>query len=323
MMASAFIGYVSHGQKGTIFQEKSKQITMKSVRCVSGKGNPSLAISFRKTVPGNSSAITSLNYSYFSQKANLDSELSPAISLFLEKYKLSPVYVYEDLHLKITQRKILQDLKGKAGVYCILNKVTFDFYIGSASTNRFYSRFSNHLLYLRGSSVIKEALKNSKLQKFAFLILEIFPLKVNRETNKQLLLLEDFYLKTLLPNYNILTEAGNSFGYNHSQATRLKMKRNFSLERRYFIMNLNKGKFFASETIEKMRESAFNRKKPVFTAQALQNMKKKSKKVYVYTLEGIFVDGFASIKDAAVFLNCSRKTVYRALRSSRKIVKKE
>ncbi|GGU89457.1 hypothetical protein GCM10010211_65030 [Streptomyces albospinus] len=71
--------------------------------------------------------------------------------------------------------------------------------------------------------------------------------------------LEDFYLKSLLPNYNILTEAGSSFGYKHSEVTRLKMETNYSEERRLIIANLNTAKTFNSETIEAMKKSALNR----------------------------------------------------------------
>lgn len=65
---------------------------------------------------------------------------------------------------------------------------------------------------------------------------------MNKENNKNLLDLEDFYLKSLLPNYNILTEAGSSFGYKHTEITRIKMKTNYSQERREQIGNFNKGK---------------------------------------------------------------------------------
>lgn len=46
----------------------------------------------------------------------------------------------------------------------------------------------------------------------------------------------------MLPNYNILTEAGSTFGYKHTEIDRLKMKDNYSLERRLRIGNLNKEK---------------------------------------------------------------------------------
>jgi len=38
------------------------------------------------------------------------------------------------------------DTKNLSSIYLNLNKVILDYYIGSASTNRFYARFSNHLL---------------------------------------------------------------------------------------------------------------------------------------------------------------------------------
>lgn len=62
---------------------------------------------------------------------------------------------------------------------------------------------------------MKNAVKKYGISSFAFVVLELFPEVVNKENNKKLLDLEDFYLKCLLPNYNILTEAGSSFGYKH------------------------------------------------------------------------------------------------------------
>ena len=83
--------------------------------------------------------------------------------------------------------------------------------------------------------------------------------------------LEDKYLKLLVPNYNILTEAGSSFGYKHTEIDRQKMKDIYSdastLRVREIIGNLNKGKKFSrplfnvvgTETIERMREKALIR----------------------------------------------------------------
>ena len=57
----------------------------------------------------------------------------------------------------------------------IVNKITKDYYIGSATTNRFYARFSNHLIYFRGSKLVKSAIKKYKLDNFALIILELYP----------------------------------------------------------------------------------------------------------------------------------------------------
>lgn len=63
--------------------------------------------------------------------------------------------------------------------------------------------------------------------------------------------LEDKYLKLLLPNYNILTEAGSSFGYKHTEVDRKKMKDFYSYARREMIGSLNRDKKLSDETIEK------------------------------------------------------------------------
>ena len=103
----------------------------------------------------------------------------------------------------------------------IVNKITKDYYIGSAATNRFYARFCNHVIYFRGSKIVKLAIKKYNLKNFAFVILDLYHNIVTKENNKELLDLEDKYLKLLVPNYNILIEAGSSFGYKH---TRLRSK---------------------------------------------------------------------------------------------------
>jgi group I intron endonuclease len=241
---------------------------------------------------------------------------------FLKENKLNPVYIYEDLHLKDTKDLIKKETENLSGIYLIFNKITVDYYVGSASTNKFYARFSNHLLYFRGSKIVKLAVRKYKLNNFAFLILELFPEIINKENNKKLLDLEDFYLKSLLPNYNILTEAGSSFGYKHTELSRLKMKTNYSLERRELIGNLNKNKKLSPDTIEKIREKALARKNRSFSEKGLLNMKKKSKPVILYNLNNTVFGEYPSITEAAESINCSVKTINRALKTDKKILKR-
>ena len=160
---------------------------------------------------------------------------SKTVDNFIKDKNINPVYTFENLDLPETREKICKEIKHISGIYLILNKITLDYYIGSASTNRMYSRFTSHMIYLSGSKIVKLALKKYNLSNFAFLVLEIFPDIITQKNNKQLLDLEDFYLKSLLPNYNILTEAGNSFGYKHTEITRINMKAKYSLERRLQI----------------------------------------------------------------------------------------
>lgn len=242
---------------------------------------------------------------------------------FLTENKLNPVYIYEDLHLEVTRESLKKDTTSLGGVYLIFNKTTGDYYVGSASTNKFFSRFSNHLLYFKGSKIVKLAVRKYKLNNFAFIILELFPDVITKENNKKLLDLEDIYLKSLLPNYNILTEAGSSFGYKHTEISRIKMRNNLSLERREFIRNLNKGKKFSGDTINKMQVKTLAREKfSMLRMEALLNMKKKSKPVVLYNLDYTVYGEYSSITEAAEKINCSPKTINRALRTEKKILKR-
>ena len=150
---------------------------------------------------------TNLNIRRYSTNSNLKNDkdsnyiksiegsVSYRLNYIIEELKLDPVYIFENLDSEIIRKEILNKTKGLSGIYMIVNKTTKDYYIGSASTNKFYSRFSNHLIYFRGSKIVKLAVKKYDLKNFAFMILELFPDLVTKENNKELLDLEDKYLK--------------------------------------------------------------------------------------------------------------------------------
>lgn len=256
-----------------------------------------------------------------SNNDNNSKENELRISNFLKDKNLKPVYIYSNLNNKSTKEEIKSNTQNLAGVYLILNLSTNDFYVGSASTNRFFIRFSNHLINLTGSKIVKLAVRKYGIENFCFMVLEVFPEKITVENNKKLLDIEDFYLKSLLPNYNILTEAGSSFGYKHTELDRIYMKSNYSQERRDKIGNLNKGKKLSKATIEKMKEAFKTRKKPILSEQAILNMKKKSKPIILYNRDNRTVFGeYSSIVETALAVNCSIKTVSRALKSESKIL---
>lgn len=248
--------------------------------------------------------------------------LSPEISKFIKEYKLNPCFIYEDLNNATIRMRIRTETRHLAGIYLILNKFSGDYYIGSASTDKFYSRFINHLFNFNGSKVLKNAVKKYKIPEFAFIILELFPEVVTKDNNKKLLDLEDFYLKYLLPNYNILTEAGSSFGYKHTEITRIKMRTCYSEEQKITIGNLNKGKILSFETREAMKNSALNRGKPIYSVEAKINMKNKSKAIRAYNLDYTVFGEFSSIKEGSKSLGCSEKTIRRALKSRKNILKR-
>lgn len=229
---------------------------------------------------------------------------SKKVTQFLKDKNLNPVFIYENLGESSIKSKIYQEVKNLSGIYLVLNKFTGDYYIGSASTNRFYGRFCKHLINKNGSKILKAAVNKYKISSFAFIVLEIFPEVITKENNKNLLDLEDFYLKSLLPNYNILTEAGNSFGYKHTEITRINMKSNYSEERK------------------KSSLATLNRAKPVYTEQGLLNLKKKSKSIIVYNFDGTVYGGYSSIVEGAKALGCDTRTITRALETPKQILRR-
>jgi group I intron endonuclease len=293
MMAIAFLGYIIDSPKWSKFKYNTNKQNKINLTQIDIRNRNKLKNNFILK-RYNSTLIPFENY-------------SKELIKFLKDNKLNPIYSYESLNLDSTKKKILFETRGLSGIYLILNKITFDYYIGSASTNKFYARFSNHLLNFNGSKIVKLAVKKYKLSEFSFLVLELFPEIVNKDNNKNLLDLEDFYLKSLLPNYNILTEAGFKFGYKHTEITRLKMNTNYSLEHRMQIGNLNQSNYLSKETIEKIRENILVKDKPIYLDKVIKNMKKKSKSILLYNLDYTIYGEYPRIIEGANTIKCSVK----------------
>ena len=183
------------------------------------------------------------------------------------------------------------------------------------------------------SKIVKLAIKKYKLENFAFLILELYPNIITKINNKELIDLEDRYLKLLLPNYNILTEAGSSFGYKHTEIDRLKMKDIYTDTRREKIGSLNRGKKLSpscsysakhkskKETIDKIREKAL--KRPLMSENTKQKCITHTRPVTLYNLDYTIYGEYPTILDAAKAINCNEKTIRRALQTKKKLVKKQ
>lgn len=300
MMATAFLGY-SHSPKW-FYINKVKQLKYKV------NNN----ILFNKSI---------VKRGYCTSNVSNSLSISDTLKTSIKELGLNPIYVYENLGTEDIKKQILKDTKDLSGIYMIFNKITKDYYVGSASTNRFYPRFSNHLIYYRGSKIVKLAVKKYKLENFAFLILELYPNVVTKVNNKELMDLEDKYLKLLLPNYNILTEAGSSFGYKHTEVDRQKMKDFYSDARREMIGSLNRGKNLSKETIEKMRAKALNR--PPMSDDTKKKCIKHTRPVVLYNLNGTIYGEYATIIDSANAINCGEKTIRRALQTEKKLVKRQ
>lgn len=305
MMAIAFLGYKYSPKWFNIKKENNNVIQLKH-NIVNSKNF------FKKSI---------IKRGYCTSSSSTGLDISETLNTTIKELGLNPVYLYENLDSDNIRKQILEDTKNLSGIYLIFNKITKDYYIGSASTNRFYSRFSNHLIYYRGSKIVKLAVKKYNLKNFAFIILELFPDVVTQKNNKNLMDLEDKYLKLLLPNYNILTEAGSSFGYKHTEVDRLKMKDIYSEVRRDSIGSLNRGKKLSGETIEKIRAKALNR--PPMSDETKLKCIRHTRPVVLYNLNGSIYGEYTTILNACKAINCNEKTIRRALQTEKKIVKRQ
>ncbi len=112
----------------------------------------------------------------------------------------------------------------KSGVYKIENQITKDIYIGSSVhlVNRKSRHFKDLEKNIHHSIILQRAVNKYGIENFIFIVLE--------NCEKEVLLIrEQHYLDTLLPMYNILSQAGNSLGHTVTEKTKDKHKR-YALE---------------------------------------------------------------------------------------------
>jgi group I intron endonuclease len=308
MMATAFLGY-QHSPKWFDISNK-ESVNFNKNNVMNFKVNSKRL--FNKSI---------VKRGYSTSSSSNSTIMSERLESIINELGLNLVYCYENLNLEETRKQILKDTRGLSGVYMIINKTTKDYYIGSASTGRFYARFCNHVIYFRGSKIVKLAIKKYDLKNFAFVVLDLYPNIVTKENNHELLHLEDKYLKLLVPNYNILTEAGSSFGYKHTEIDRQKMKDIYSDARREQIGKLNKGKNLSHETIERIREKALL--KPPMSDETKKKCIVNTRPVVLYNLDRTIYGQYPTILEAAKAINCNEKTIRRALQTEKKLVKRQ
>jgi group I intron endonuclease len=262
------------------------------------------------------------------------------------KIKITPVKSYYNLHLIETQSKIQKDNRQKAGIYIVVNNVNGNFYVGSAITNRINTRFRNHCIHLRGSNrPLLRAINRYGIQNFSFHILEYFKGFVHKENlnlnHLKLLERETFFINSLKPIYNILTIAGSSLGFKHTEQTRNKMKAIYSQERkdrrsrgrrcRPPIRNLNKpralsarglrGKPLAVEKKALLKQRALKRYYDKdFKEQFLLKNKNhlfSGKEVILSNIAGEIISEYTSILQVSKVFSCDRKTVRKYLQTGK------
>lgn len=255
-----------------------------------------------------------INISKFSSLSSNHNVTNSDLYLPLPDFTSNAQTIYLD---PLSQRKeILKETNGKSGVYCWINRLNGNYYIGSSINlnNRLNDYFQPWYYKDRLNLVIVRAIKKYGLGNFALVILEV-------TKPEDTLPREQYYLDTLEPEYNILDTAGNSLGYKqtpesiekmrskalgrkHSEEVRKTMSENRRGENNNFY-----GKNHSEESLVKLREIAKNRSKDPRPGLLVEVTDLENNKRIIYT----------SIRAAARSLGCNVSTLLsRESRASKK-----
>jgi group I intron endonuclease len=125
------------------------------------------------------------------------------------------VKVYDNL--KFDRIQLLKENKDKSGVYCLVNKINLNIYVGSSIN--LSSRMKNYLnkTFLKSKQsinipIVKALLKYDQ-SNFMLLIIEYVEAG-------NLTIRETFYITHLMPYYNVLKQGYSSLGYKHTEETK-------------------------------------------------------------------------------------------------------
>ena len=213
----------------------------------------------------------------------------------LSNDKVRSVAIYVDAD---TQKElIIRQNRGRAGVYCWINKLSGKSYVGSSVNlskrfNQYYNY--NHLVENKNMIICRALLKNG-YSKFMVEILEFCD-------KSRLLEREQYYLDLLKPEYNILTKAGSSLGFKHSEDTILKMQK-----AKRTPENLIKSR----EQMKKLKLKPFSPalRARISATMAKFNVSTKGKKVVFTNIETNEKLSFLSFREAALKMKISRNTL--------------
>ena len=251
----------------------------------------------------------------------------------LKNKNIDFVKVYENAF--DMRKDILNENKGKSGIYMITNRLTKDIYIGQSIdiSNRFKNYFNLSYIKSRDSYIISRALIKYGYSNFSVTILEYCD-------KSNLLVREQYYFDKLNPQYNILKIAGSSLNSKLAKDTKAKISKSlkgvyikeksslfgsFHTEETKKIMSLKKqgeknsffGKINKESSIELMRQKALNRKQSEDIKLKMSAIRGNPINIYekLYS-EGFKLIGcFFSARRAAKFLGISGSTVIKYMNS--------
>ena len=245
----------------------------------------------------------------------------------LNFYNINHVKFYDNI-LNI-KKDILNENKGKSGIYMWTNKINKKIYIGQSNelSNRFKNYFNFSYINSNINLTINRALIKYGYSKFSLSILEYCD-------KSDLLTREQFYLDKLNPQYNILKIAGSSLNLKQSLVTKAKISKslkgiyvkdksaligNLHTEETKKLMSLKKlkesnpliGKTHSAKSKELMKQKALSSKHSENTKLKMSAISGNPVNIYEkFSTKGFkFIGSFVSARRAGKFLGISGTTV--------------
>lgn len=180
-------------------------------------------------------------------------------------------------------------------------------YVGSAvDLSRQLKDYYSPSKLKKTNSYICNALIHHTHLAFSLTILEYIDISnLDFENIRKLVLSrEQYYIDTLVPEYNILKIAGSSLGKTHSAETKIK------------ISEALKGKKHTEETKVKMSGAKSGENNPNFgKARSIETKAKMSAtrgiSIFAYSENGLLINKFPSAREAGKYFNANSKTILR------------
>lgn len=225
---------------------------------------------------------------------------SSRLNMILIKKNISTyIYILEHIPVNPLNLPVKHTLNSIAGVYLCVNLIDGKTYVGSAGLNRMYRRFSGHLLNSKGGSLrVNRAVKKHGLKNFAFIVVET---TTNVKNVAEILKIEQKYIDTLLPEYNIAKKAGSLLNTKWSLESKLRRRASVQFQKHLEKLRLiNTGKTVTLETRTLQRSIALKRTFTDETKKKMSINNNKSVKFIAYFAESNSVyREFASLAETA------------------------
>lgn len=219
--------------------------------------------------------------------------------------QIKPIKVYNNF--KNDRLDLIKDQKDKIGVYCLVNLINGNIYIGSSINLSVRMRNYLNTTFLKNrkksNMPIIKSLLTYGYDNFAVLIVEFVDVEylTSRET---------YYITHLLPHYNILKQGYSSLGYKHTEDTK------------QMLSELAKNRIHSDETKALISKALIGENNPFYNKKHSVESKLRMIEanslypVYVYNSFKTLLVILPSVKPLAKFINSNHSTIVNFIKTS-------